>query len=141
MKCWMCGTQLTTGDGLGDLCSRCQRKKDNYPHDFVYIPEMNRLNEKVTLNESVCDKWISIEDSIEPMDGMSVWLVVREWDGVHFHVDYGITFRDYDGLLVHREEGAEGNTDEFAEYWPPKDITHWMYALVPTPPQNKENNK
>jgi hypothetical protein len=31
MKCWKCQNELTTGDGLGNLCNHC-RSVENYQH-------------------------------------------------------------------------------------------------------------
>lgn len=63
-----------------------------------------------------------------PPDGSSVWVIVREWDGVNHHVDYGVVFYDTDGPILRRFEKG----DEF-EHWPPKDVTAWMECEIPEP--------
>jgi hypothetical protein len=54
-----------------------------------------------------------------PPDGESIWIFVREYDGVSRHVDYAVAFYDVDGVHVKRSENDEDET------WPPNDVTHW----------------
>lgn len=70
------------------------------------------------------------QTSVKPDDGESVWLVVREWDGVNFHIDYGQVFADTDGLQLRRFEGVP-RSNEYCEAWPPKDVIAWMPCNVP----------
>ena len=63
-----------------------------------------------------------------PEDGESIWIFVREWDGVNRHVDYAVAFIDVDGWQVKRSENDE------SEAWPPDDVTHWMPVDVPPMP-------
>jgi hypothetical protein len=69
------------------------------------------------------DEWRNPTD--EPADGDSVWFAIREHDGVNYHVDYGVAFRDVDGLIVRRFE-----SDDY-ELWPPSDMVAWQVCDVP----------
>lgn len=71
-------------------------------------------------------EWKSVEE--RPEDGESIWMVIREWDGKHRHVDYGVAFIDTDGLIVHRCE-----TGDYVQ-WPPSDCEAWMPCEVPEVP-------
>jgi hypothetical protein len=66
--------------------------------------------------------------SENPGDGESIWIVVREWDGEHTHVEYAQTWHDVPGVLVHRYEGEK---DDYGEPWPPKDVIAWTPCDVP----------
>jgi hypothetical protein len=59
-----------------------------------------------------------------PHDGESVWAAVREWDGKHFHVDYGVVFYDTDGPIVRLFER------KIFEHWP-AGIVAWMPCEMP----------
>ena len=85
---------------------------------------------KTDVNEAsvqsvVIQEWIG--PSIEPGDGDSIWIAVREWSG-HIHVDYAQTFVDVDGLMIHRYEGEKCG---YGEQWPPKDVIAWKLCDTP----------
>jgi len=54
MKCWRCGNELTTGDGIGDLCSSCSAaatRKEYYPFlepVVCTVTSVTKNNEKFT---------------------------------------------------------------------------------------------
>lgn len=70
--------------------------------------------------------WRPIEE--QPGDGESIWVAVREWDGVHTHTEYAIAFLDMDGLIVNMCEGDR--QDQYVQ-WPPKNALAWMPCNIP----------
>lgn len=89
-------------------------------------PLRTRPVKNATSNPSfVIQEWIG--PSIEPGDGDSIWIAVREWSG-HIHVDYAQTFVDVDGLMIHRYEGEKCG---YGEQWPPKDVIAWKLCDTP----------
>lgn len=63
--------------------------------------------------------------SQRPEDGDSIWVAVREHDGITVHVDYAVVFVDVDGLIVQRYETRE------YEHWPPANMVAWRLCEVP----------
>ena len=67
-----------------------------------------------------------------PGDGSSIWFVVREWNRVYFHVDYGVVSYDVDAVILRRFEN-----DEY-DHWPPSDVACWMECEMPEVPTDCE---
>ena len=69
------------------------------------------------------NKWTST--NYTPSDGSSIWVIVREWDNINHHVDYGVVFYDTDGPVMRRYESSE------YEQWPPPDVVAWQTCEIP----------
>ena len=98
----------------------------------VFTDGMTSREAAITAWNARTSGWISVEERL-PESGEQLWVVVVEWDRIHRHVDYAVTFDDIEGLMVHRKED---DYDEYGVKWPPKDITHWMVADVPPLPDS-----
>lgn len=134
--------QVETGaDWRDELIARMEWDYDRLDERFVAVSRHGQqLAMKVDVLQKLVDagsiplealypdspEWRSPAE--EPGDGDSIWIAVREHDGVHIHVDYAVAFRDVDGLLTHRYEGEE---DGYGELWPPKDLLAWKPCEVP----------